>query len=209
MSSPSPSPDAPRPSMPRSDALLAEIRLEFPSFEIVYKKGSSLQRTIAIALALVTLGGQRRYLTHYHTMLFGRLHVPDSWEAMSDEARYVLLRHELVHLRQRSRMGDVLMALSYLLLWFPVGLAWGRARLEWEAYAETLRATAELQGLDAARALEPWIVQRFVGPDYAWMWPFPGMVRRWFREVIADLAADARTASADVVKASGDGGRRD
>ena len=42
----------------------------------------------------------------------------------------------------------------------PAGLAWGRARLEWEAYTETLAATAEVYGVDAAEALRGHIVGR-------------------------------------------------
>jgi hypothetical protein len=195
-------------TVPRSDRLLAEIRSEFRDFEILPKRRSRLHRAISIGLAVLTLGGQRRYMTHYHTILFGKLYVPRSWETMSDEARYVLLRHERVHLQQRRRMGDFAMAVAYLFLWLPLGLAWGRARIEWEAYVETIRATAEVFGLGAARALEPEIVRRFVGPDYGWMWPFPEAVRGWFREVIADLEAEAVSTVADVIKPSGDGRRR-
>jgi hypothetical protein len=167
--------------------LLAEIRDEFPTFEILRKRDSALQKAIGQFLAVVTLGGQRHYLTRYHTVLFGKLYVPDAWDAMDDGARYVLLRHERVHLRQRRRMGDVAMALAYLLPFFPVGLAWGRARIEWEAYVETIVATAELYGLEAARALEREIVRRYVGPDYGWMWPFPGTIRKWFAAEIERL----------------------
>ena len=173
-----------------STALLEEIRAEFPSFEVLPKRGSPLQHAIHRALFLLTFGGQRVYLTRYHTVMFGKLWVPDSWETMTDEDRYILLRHERVHLRQRARMGDVVMAFVYLVPIFPLGLAWGRARIEWEAYVETIRATAEVRSIDAARALEPEIVRRFVGPDYGWMWPFPRVVRRWFHEVIADLEAE-------------------
>lgn len=180
--------------MSRHERLLGEIRAEFPRFAVVPKRDSSLQRAIGVALAAVTLGGQRRYMTHYHTVLFGRLYVPDAWERMDDDARYILLRHERVHLRQRRRMGDAAMAFVYLVPVFPLFLAWGRARIEWEAYVETIRATAEVHGIDAARGLEAEIVRRYVGPDYGWMWPFPRTVRRWFREVVADLEAEAASA---------------
>jgi hypothetical protein len=176
--------------LPRHEALLDDVRREFPSFAVVPKRDSLLQRVIAVALALVTFGGQRRYLTDYHTVLFGKLYVPDAWQRMDDDARYILLRHERIHLRQRRRMGDLAMAFVYLVPFFPLFLAWGRARIEWEAYLETLRATCEVRGLDAARGLEDEIVQRYVGPDYGWMWPFPRTVRRWFREAIADLEAE-------------------
>jgi hypothetical protein len=177
----------------RHQALLDEIRAEFPDFEIRLKRGSALQWGISVALAALTLGGQRHYLTRYHTVLFGRLYVPDAWARMGDDERYVLLRHERVHLRQRDRMGGLRMALYYLIPFFPLFLAWGRARIEWEAYVETIRATAEVYGLDAARSLETEIVRRYVGPDYGWMWPVPWTIRRWFGGVIAEL--ESRPAS--------------
>ncbi|HEY8042139.1 MAG TPA: hypothetical protein VIF15_20185 [Polyangiaceae bacterium] len=171
--------------------LLRDLRREFPRFAVVPKRGDALQRAIAVALAVITLGGQRHYLTRYHTVLFGKLYVPDAWATMDDHARYILLRHERVHLQQRRRMGDLAMAFVYLVPFFPLFLAWGRARIEWEAYVETIRATAEVHGLDAARALEGELVRRYVGPDYGWMWPFPRTIRRWFAEVMADLEAES------------------
>lgn len=186
--------------MTRHEPLIREIKLEFPGFEIVPKRSTRLQPVIAGLLAAITLGGQRSYLSHYHTLLFGKLYVPDAWETMDDDARYVLLRHERVHLRQAARMGDVRMAVTYLLPILPLFLAWGRARIEWEAYEETIRATAEVYGLERARALEPEIVRRYVGPDYGWMWPFPGTVRRWFRETIGSLPRSPREEDGAVPK---------
>jgi len=86
------------------------------------------------------------------------------------------------------------MALLYLLPFFPLGLAYGRARLEWEAYTETLRATAELRGLAAAQdpRLRERIVSRFVGPAYGWMWPFRRQVERWYDAVLEELARAPR-----------------
>ena len=85
---------ASRPSHPgqveRTDAFLREIAAEFPAFRIRKKRDSRLQRCIDVGLRILTLGGQRHYLTHYHTVLFGELWVPDSWEGTSDDDRYVL-----------------------------------------------------------------------------------------------------------------------
>ena len=171
-------------------ALLDEMRREFPRFRIVPKEGDLLSRAIDVALRVVTVGGQRCYMTRYHTVLFGTLWVPDAWDAMSDADQYILLRHERIHLRQRKRMGDLWMSFVYLVPFFPLFFAWGRARIEWEAYAETIRATAEVLGIDAAENLRPHIVQRFTGPDYGWMWPFPRAVNRWFDEALADVRAE-------------------
>jgi hypothetical protein len=170
----------------RLQELLTEIEREFPSFAIRKKRESGLQKAIDIALKIVTFGGQRVYLTRYHTVLFGKLWVPDAWDEMNEDDQYILLRHERVHLRQRKRMGDVVMTFVYLVPFFPLFLAYGRARMEWEAYVETIRATVEVKGIEQAAALREGIVARFTGPDYGWMWPFPRTINRWFDEALDD-----------------------
>jgi hypothetical protein len=173
-----------------SERLFHEIRAEFPGFRLVPKAGDRLSRWIDLALKLVTFGGQRTYLTEYHTVLGLTLYVGSSWNGTSDVDRAILLAHERVHLRQRRRYGFPLLAFLYLVPFFPLGLAYGRARLEWEAYAETLRATAMHRGVEAARdpQLRQRIVGRFIGGAYGFMWPFRRCVERWFDDVIAELA---------------------
>jgi len=171
----------------RTGPFVARMKRDFPSFDIRYKRNSTLHRAIDVALRIVTFGRMRTYLSHYHTVLFGKLWVPDKWDEMSDDDRYILLRHERVHLHQRKRMGDVVMGFVYLVPFFPIGLAYGRARFEWEAYVETIRATHEVYGLERARSLEAEIVRRFTSADYGWMWPFESSVRAWFEEVIRSL----------------------
>lgn len=176
--------------MSRLAGIMRELAREFPDFAIIKKRTSRLQKVIHVLLAVVTFGGQRVYLTHYHTVLWGKLWVPDAWDRMTDDAKYILLRHERIHLRQRARMGDVVMSFVYLVPIFPLFLAYGRARIEWEAYVETIRATAEVHGVDAAEGLRGHILERFTGPDYGWMWPFPRMLDRWFDEAMADVRAE-------------------
>src|SRR4029077_11460388 len=129
-SAPQARPTARRAEEMRTDAFIEEIQREFPRFSIKKKRTSKLQRAIHVALAVITLGGQRVYLTRYHTVLFGTLWVPDAWDRMSDDDKYILLRHERIHLRQRARMGDVIMSFLYLVPFFPLFLAYGRARIE-------------------------------------------------------------------------------
>jgi hypothetical protein len=177
---------------PLSSAYLARIQSEFPEFRLRYKRGSIAQRAIGKALALITLGGMRTYVSGYHTVMFGTLWVSEGWEQMSDVERYVLLRHERVHLAQARRMGAVTMGFAYLFLPLPLGLAYVRARIEWEAYEETLRALVEVSGLEAARAQRAWLKARFVGPDYGWMWPFPAAIDRWFDDTMNTLEREVR-----------------
>jgi hypothetical protein len=169
--------------------LIAEIEREFPRFRVVPKATSTLSRAIDVALRVITLNGQRAFMTRYHTVLGDTLYVPSSWETTRDLDRAITLRHERVHLRQRRRYTFLGMAFLYLVPFLPLGLAYGRARIEWEAYTETLRATAELLGPSAARSpeLRARIVAQFVGPAYGWMWPFRRVIERWYDEALRAL----------------------
>lgn len=172
-------------------ALIASMEQRPRPVRVVPKRDCLHQRAAAWVLWALTFGGQRTYLTHYVTTLGHTIYVPESFETWPPAHTLEVLRHELVHVAQFERLGFVGMAIVYLLLPLPAGLAYGRARLEWEAYRETLRAIAEIEGFDAARApaLHEDIVRRFTGPDYGWMWPFPAMVRRWINEELAVLGS--------------------
>jgi hypothetical protein len=178
-----------RVSAARYHALLERIRAEFPAFRIVRKDRSRLQRAIHLALVIVTLGGMRRYLDGYQTTIGQTVYVTADWDERPFEERIITMRHELVHMRQFQRLTPLGMAVVYLLLPLPMGLAYGRARLEWEAYRETLVAVAELRGLEAARgaALRERIVSQFTGPSYGWMWPLRRQVERWYDDAVAAI----------------------
>ena len=104
--------------------------------------------------------------------------------------RYVTLRHEAVHLRQFRTWTLPVMAVLYVLLPLPLGLAYFRARFEQAAYAETIRAAAEVWGPHVPRGADyrAHVVEQFVGPSYGWMWPFRRAVERWYDR----RAGDAR-----------------
>lgn len=150
------------------------------------------QRAIHHLLRALTFGGQASYRTSYVTTLGHTIFVPDDFDSWPPAHAAEVLRHELVHVEQFERWGWPIMILVYGLLPLPIGLAYGRARLEWRAYEETLRAIAELEGLDAAKdpALHSQIRARFVGPAYAWMWPFPKQVQRWIDDALARIERD-------------------
>lgn len=176
-----------------ADALLEnyfrELTLAFPRLRFIEKRDDTFSKLIDRALRVLTFGGQSSYLTRYVTTIGMRIYLPDGWHERSAADRYIVLRHEVVHLQQFKRFGVVLMSLIYLLPFFPMGLAYGRAHLEWEAYAETLRAVRDVRGLNAARSktLHNHIVRQFVSAAYGWMWPFPKQVQRWIDEEIQQM----------------------
>ena len=173
-------------------AFLDELEREFDGFRIIEKRDDRLSLIIDRALRLVTLGGQDRYLTHYHTVVGDRLYVPDGWAATPPTQKIITLRHERVHLRQRRRFTLPGLAFLYLVFPLPLGLAYGRARLEWEAYRETLSAIHELEG--GAALLDPGlrerIVSQFTGRAYGWMWPFREQVEGWYDEAVEELLSE-------------------
>ena len=74
----------------------------------------------------------------------------------------------------------------------PLGLAYGRARIEWEAYTETLRAVRDLRGEEALRssALKSRIVSQFTSAAYGWMWPFKAQVEAWYDAAVRQIEAE-------------------
>jgi hypothetical protein len=147
------------------------------------------QRAIHHLLFLATFGGQRRYLQDYVTTIGSSIYVTPDWDHRPLADRYATLRHEVVHLRQFRRWGLIPMAIAYLLLPLPLGLAWCRMRLEREAYEETLRVHHELGTLAGDGELREHVIRQFTSGSYGWMWPFPGAVARWYDAFVDDLAS--------------------
>ena len=173
----------------RLDSLLDEIRAEFPKLRIIRKPDSRFQRVIDRLLKIVSFGQIKDYLDGYHTTVGQRIYVTGDWEQIPRDRRYLTLRHELVHVRQFRRYSVPLMALLYVLLPLPAGLAWFRAHFEKQAYGEEIRATAELFGIDHVRAagFRQNIIEQFTGPAYGFMWPFPRAMERWYDRILAGL----------------------
>ena len=141
------------------------------------------QRAIAALLWPIN----RRYLDGYVTTIGRTIYLPDGWRARPEGDRWATLRHERVHVAQFRRFGLVPMAIAYLLLPLPLGLAWCRMRLEREAYEETVRAAFELGGRAQAARLRAHVIAQFTSGAYGWMWPFPRAVARWYDDFVARL----------------------
>jgi hypothetical protein len=175
----------------RYDALVAALRDELPRFRIVRKDRSALHRVIHGALCGLTLGRMTSYLDSFQTTIGRTVYVTSDWDDWDPDRRYVTLRHEAVHLRQFRSLGVPVMAVLYVLLPLPMGLAWFRAYFEKAAYAETIRAAAEVWGPAYPRRPEyrRQIIDQFTGPSYGWMWPFRGGLERWYDGVLGSLPA--------------------
>jgi hypothetical protein len=170
---------------------LNELRLEFPRLRIVKKHESAMHRAIDIILRGITFGQMRTYLDSFQTTIGMTVYVTPNWDALSDNERYVTMRHEAVHLRQFRRFTLPGMTLLYVFLPLPMGLAWFRAYFEKEAYEESIRASAEVYGLASVRDdnYRDHILSQFAGPSYGWMWPFRAGLERWYERIITSIQA--------------------
>ena len=175
--------------MSRYDALVAALRAEFPKFRIVRKDQSRFHRAIHYALIGLTFGRMRSYLDSFQTTIGRTVYVTSDWDDIDPDQRYVTLRHEAIHLRQFRRFTLPVMAVLYVLLPLPMGLAWFRAYFEKEAYAESVRAAAEVWGPSYPRTDEyrAYIIGQFTGASYGWMWPFRAGLERWYDRVLATV----------------------
>ncbi len=176
----------------RYEALVGALREEIPGFRIVRKDQSALHRAIHVALIGLTFGQMRTYLGSFQTTIGRTVYVTSDWDDWEPDRRYVTLRHEAVHLRQFRRLTLPGMAVLYLLVPLPMGLAWFRAQFEKEAYAESIRAAAEVWGKAYAASADyrNHIVGQFLGPSYGWMWPFRRALERWYERVLATVRED-------------------
>ncbi|HEU0030909.1 MAG TPA: hypothetical protein VFQ53_09755 [Kofleriaceae bacterium] len=173
----------------RYDHLVETLRAEIPGFQIVRKDRSRLHRAIDRALRILTFGGMRSYLDGYQTTIGRTVYVTADWDDWDPDRRYVTLRHEAIHLRQFRTFTLPGMAVLYVLLPLPMGLAWFRAYFEKQAYAESIRAAAEVWGPAHPRRAEyrRHIIDQFVGPSYGWMWPFRRSLETWYDGVLASI----------------------
>lgn len=152
-------------------AMYAQIHQEFPGFRLVWKPGSGRCGP--------TIGAW--------------FFVSSAWGAYTPYRRYAILCHEVVHMRQQQRLGlgNVWLGMlpflfAYLLLPFPVGLAWFRYRWEREAFVEQMQVEAQELGADGLVARREHYVRQFTGKGaYWWCWPFRRNVERWVDSVIA------------------------
>jgi hypothetical protein len=171
------------------DEYCTALCTEVPGFRVMKKSASRMHRAIHWGLVAVTFGQMRSYLGSFHTTIGKTVYVTDDWDDRSALDRYVTMRHEAVHLRQFRRWTLPGMALLYVFLPLPLGLAYFRARFEKEAYAETIRATAEAYGMERVRdrRFRDQIIGQFTGPSYGWMWPFRRSLERWYDRVVSSL----------------------
>lgn len=162
--------------------LIIEIKNEFPDFEIIEKKNSTLMKVIDVALKLITFGKQKYFQTNFTTTLGNKIYVTSNWDDYLVATKLEVLRHERIHMRQSKKYGRLFFSLLYLFVPFPVGFAYFRKKFEQEAYEESLKAIYEFRGIKAleSKDLKERILTHFTTAQYFWMWPWRKDLEKWY-----------------------------
>lgn len=163
--------------------LIAEIRREFPDFELIQKSRSGFMKLLNVLLLVITFGQMRTFMTAFTTTIGCKVYIPDNWTESPWKIRAEVLRHERVHMRQKKKWG-FLFYIAYLFLPVPVLWAYCRTKFEMEAYEESMRARIEYYGLGVLMgdATKQWFVGQFTGASYFWMWVGRKRVEAWYDE---------------------------
>ena len=143
------------------------------------KKWTKLWKFLHGFLRLISGGKLDTFYDGYVTTVGNKIFFYAGWERHRvSPIDYVILCHELKHVKQADKYTTVLMAILYLFVFFPIGLAYFRYAMEREAYLESCRASLEVN-------LEPNVkhyIDALSGSGYFWAWPFRKSVRKWFYE---------------------------
>jgi hypothetical protein len=172
--------------------LRRDIEREFPTFTLVSKRDSFLMRAISFFLLVVSFGKMRKFMTRFTTTLGDTVYTPTDWGIFSPRSQASILRHERVHMRQSREYSRLWFSFLYLFVFFPVGLAWYRAKFEMEAYEESLRAYREY-GTDITQpAIRASMLAHFTTAEYLWMFPFKKRLNKWFDDAVQRVLATTK-----------------
>lgn len=172
-----------------------EIVDEFPMAKIV-DKDTKFWDALGTLVKVITFGKNKTFCTQYTTTLAHIIAFPVG-NSMTDAQKSDILHHERVHLRQTRRLGCgnfwlgiPLFWFAYILLPFPIGIAYCRYVFEREAYTESLRV-AHVNGVTREGLLQtyvPYYVEQLCSGNYAWTWPFKASVTKYFNDRVDEIA---------------------
>ena len=155
------------------DSLVEDIKKEFPRFRVVPKEDSKLMKLLYLAMLMPLWN--REFMEYYVTTFLGTVYMPD--RLIGTTVGALVLRHELVHLRDAKRF-PVLFELSYLFFPLPMFVTM-RAYWEYRAFCETLKALGEYKGCVTQETLNSYI-SAFCCSNYLWMFPARKYLRAKF-----------------------------
>ncbi|MCF6205302.1 MAG: hypothetical protein L3J47_00210 [Sulfurovum sp.] len=186
------------------------VEAEIQGFKVVLHKNSAFMLAIHFVLKVLSLG--KVVPARYTTTIGKTMYVPNNWPILGDQAKYAILRHEVVHLRQFRQwpfrfldyrglrlVNALLFGVAYLL---ALPTLWTlRAKFEREAYTQTMLVVFEDRGEFTTRkrqALARNMGIHFGGPGYLYMWN-RARAKEWANKVMDDIESGKITNTMDQV----------
>ncbi len=108
----------------------------------------------------------------------------NNWDSYTDYSKLSTLRHEREHLLQFKKYTLLGMAFLYLFVFFPIGLAYFRAKFEREGMVASLHAKIEYYGSSQIvkdRSRDKYL-KTLTSSAYLYAFPFKKVVLKWFEE---------------------------
>jgi len=165
-------------------ALIEIIKKDFPDFEVIDKKQSTLMSVLSKVLFF-----NKKFMTHYTTTVGNKIYVPDLSFLDDEDNAFIVLAHEYVHMCDNKRLGP-LFKLLYLSpqIFAPLSLfafwniTWlwcllfllplpspGRTWFEYRGYSMSMACYYFLYGV---KPEVKWYLDYFSTSLYYWMCPF-------------------------------------
>jgi hypothetical protein len=165
-------------------ALIALIKKDFPDFEVIDKKQSTLMLMLSKVLFF-----NKKFMTHYTTTVGNKIYVPDLSFLDDDDNAFTVLAHEYVHMCDNKRLGPLfkllylspqIFALLSVFAFWNIAWLWcllfllplpspGRTWFEYRGYSMSMACYYFMYGV---KPEVKWYLDYFSTSLYYWMCPF-------------------------------------
>lgn len=164
------------------------MRPSWHMIKLIPKQNHWPSRLIDRLLRIISFGKMHTYVSDYATTWGEKIYTPVKWNSLTIQQRNVILAHEQVHVDQYKRFGKVLMTLIYIAP-LPIFLAYGRYRIELEAFKATANAMLREYGpgILEGEGFANWTAEQLGGPSYIWAWPFKKSIKKKMMAYLAEL----------------------
>ena len=184
-------------------SLESHIKEEFPDYELLDKKNSTLMKWLSKLLFF-----NKTFMSSYITVVGNKVYVPQlPWNENKPLSACSVLAHEWVHMKDGKKYGiwfkllylfpQVLTPLALLGFWNPWFFLFTlcllpipapfRTWFEFRAYVVTI---AVRLWLAQAPTSEDWLVKQFTTPAYYWMFPAKQFLLKQFRKETERIKRD-------------------
>ena len=198
--------------MSKVNALIEIIKKDFPDFEVIDKKQSTLMLILSRVLFF-----NKKFMTHYTTTVGNKVYVPDLSFLDDENNAFTVLAHEYVHMCDNKRLGPLfkllylspqIFALLSILAFWNITWLWcllfllplpsiGRTWLEYRGYSMSM---ACYYFMYRVKPETNWYLDYFSTSLYYWMCPFRSYLADELNKSLDDIVNNRLTAEQAKIK---------